>query len=176
MYERAAIPDPCPLCKNSMGFETLWCIAVYIPPLHIDTPENGMDPLRSDDKLSLPPPSPATSPSSGTPHPSSDCCRTGEDRKDIRLRGSRFWCISPIVFLRFSLSWPSSIESCTLLELFHETFGVKVSSPGILFLFPDLKSRASPTSGTEGHVLILQEVADLKVSNLTHSAAQLRPG
>jgi hypothetical protein len=60
--------------------------------------------------------------------------------------------------------------------LFHETFRVKVSSPGILFLFPDLKSRASPTSGTEGHVLILQEVADLKVSNLTHSAVQLRPG
>ena len=51
MYERAAIPDPCPLCKNSMGFETLWCTAVYIPPLHIDTPENGMDPLRSDDTL-----------------------------------------------------------------------------------------------------------------------------
>ena len=93
MYERAAIPDPCPLCKNSMGFETLWCTAVYISPLHIDTPENGMDPLRSNDTLSLPPPSPATSPSSGTPHPYSDCCRTGENRKDIRLRGSRFWCI-----------------------------------------------------------------------------------
>ena len=39
MYALAAIPEPCPLCRNSIGSGTLACTACEIPPLRMEIPE-----------------------------------------------------------------------------------------------------------------------------------------